>query len=107
MSEDKREFDIIADILRVSVLGSKESELMVGCDLDRKSLEKYLPVMLVLKLLSVRKENENFYQTTSKGLEFLRFYHGLRWLLWGKEFDFILVEIMSKLKKPESPYYVR
>ncbi|MCJ7613832.1 winged helix-turn-helix domain-containing protein [Candidatus Bathyarchaeota archaeon] len=107
MIEEKKEFDVVADILRAAALGSKESEIITGCDLDRNSLEKYLPVMMVLKLLSVKKESENFYRTTSKGLEFLRFYHGLRWLLWGKEFDYVLVKIMNKLKKEENPYYVR
>lgn len=107
MVEEKKEFDVVADILRVTVLGSKESEIIVGCDLDRNSLEKYLPVMMVLKLVSVKKESENFYRTTNKGLEFLRFYHGLRWLLWGKDFDYILVNTMNKLKKEKKPYYVR
>jgi len=107
MAKERKEFDVVADILRVAALGSKESEIIVGCDLDRNSLEKYLPVMMLLKLVSVKKESENFYRTTSKGLEFLRFYHGLRWLLWGKEFDYVLVKIMNKLKKEEKPYYVR
>ena len=107
MTQKKREFDVVADILRVAALGSKESELIVGCELDRDSLEKYMPVMMILKLVSVKKESENFYQTTSKGLEFLRFYHGLRWLLWGKDLDYVLVNVMNKLKKETKPYYVR
>jgi predicted transcriptional regulator len=105
--EDKKEFDVVADILRLAVMGSKESEIIVGCELDRKSLEKYIPVLMLLKLLSVKKENENFYRTTTKGLEFLRFYHGLRWLLWGKDFDYLLVNTMNKLQKETKPYYVR
>ena len=107
MIEERKEFDVIADILRVAALGSKESELIIGCDLDRDSLEKYMPVMMILKLVSVKKESENFYRTTGKGLEFLRFYHGLRWLLWGKDFDYVLVNVMNKLKKDKKPYYVR
>ena len=107
MTEKKKEFDVVADILRVAALGSKESELIVGCDLERSSLEKYMPVMMILKLVIVKKESENFYRTTSKGLEFLRFYHGLRWLLWGKDLDYVLVNIMNKLKKEKKPYYVR
>ena len=107
MMEERKEFDVVADILRVAALGSKESELIIGCDLDRDSLEKYMPVMMILKLVNVKKESENFYRTTNKGLEFLRFYHGLRWLLWGKDFDYTLVNIMNKLKKDKKPYYVR
>ena len=107
MIEERKEFDVVADILRMATLGSKESEILTGCDLDRDRLEKYLPVMMLLKLVSVKKENENCYRTTSKGLEFLRFYHGLRWLLWGKDFDYVLVNTMNKLKKETKPYYVR
>jgi predicted transcriptional regulator len=107
MTEEKKEFDVVADILRVAAVGSKESELITGCDLDRSSFEKYIPVMMILKLVNVEKETENFYRTTNKGLEFLRFYHGLRWLLWGKDFDYTLINIMNKLKKEEKPYYVR
>ncbi len=107
MTEEKKEFDVVADILRVAALGSKEAELITGCDLDRSSFEKYIPVMMILKLVNVEKETENFYRTTNKGLEFLRFYHGLRWLLWGKDFDYTLINIMNKLKKEEKPYYVR
>ena len=107
MTEKRKEFDVIADILRVAALGSKESEIMVGCEVDREILEKYMPAMVVLKLVSVEKESENFYRTTNRGLEFLRFYHGLRWLLWGKDFDFLLINILTKLKSSSHPFYVR
>ncbi len=107
MPEKRREFDVVADILRVATLGSKESEIMVGCEVDRQILEKYMPAMVVLKLVSVKKESENIYRTTDRGLEFLRFYHGLRWLLWGEDFDFLLIKILTGLKKKSYPYYVR
>lgn len=107
MTESRSEFDVVADILRATTLGSKESEIMVGCGLDRGLLEKYMPTIVVLKLVSVEKRNENFYRTTSRGLEFLRFYHGLRWLLWRENFDFLLINILTRLKKNKNPYYVR
>jgi len=106
MTEERKEFDVIADILRAAALGSKESDIIIGCDLDRDNLEKYMPVMMVLNLVNINKENEEFYQTTNKGLDFLRFYHGLRWLMWDKDFDYTLVNVMNKLKKEENPYYV-
>ncbi len=107
MTEKRREFDYVADILRVAALGSKESDIMVGCDLTRDLLEKYMPAITVLKLISVEKDSENFYRTTSRGMEFLRFYHGLRWLLWGRDFDLLLINILTRLKKDANPYYVR
>ncbi|NIR86498.1 hypothetical protein GWO13_02570 [Candidatus Bathyarchaeota archaeon] len=106
MTEKRSEFDVVADILRVATLGSKESEIMVGCGLNRRLLKKYMPTMVVLKLVSVERRSENFYRTTSRGLEFLRFYYGLRWLLWGKNFDFLLINILTRLKKDINPYYV-
>jgi predicted transcriptional regulator len=107
VTEERKEFDVVADILRVAALGSNETEILAGCDLERDRLEKYLPVMMLLKLVSVKKESENYYRTTTKGIEFLRFYHGLRWLLWGEDRDYVLVNSMSKLKKEKNPYYVR
>ena len=103
----RKEFDVVADILRVAALGSKESEIIVGCELGHEILEKYIPAMLLMKLIQVNKENENVYKTTGKGLEFLRFYHGLRWLLWGKDMDYVLAKTMKKLEKEQKPYYVR
>ena len=107
MAEERKEFDVVADILRVAALGSKESEIIVGCELDHGCLEKYVPAMLLMKLITVSKDNENIYKTTDKGLGFLRFYHGLRWLLWGKDMDYMLAETMKKLEKDNDPYYVR
>ena len=108
MLTKRKEFDIVADILRVAALGSKESEIIVGCELDQEILEKYIPAMLLMKLIQVNKENEETcYKTTEKGLEFLRFYHGLRWLLWGKDMDYVLANTMKKLEKEQKPYYVR
>ena len=74
MTDDRNEFDVIADILRVAILGSKESEIMTKCDLNRKLLEKYMPTLLVLEMVNVERKSENLYRPTSKGLEFLRFY---------------------------------
>ena len=107
MTKDRNEFDVIADILRVAILGSKESEIMAKCGLDRGLLEKYIPTLMVLNLVSVEKKSEKFYRSTSRGLEFLRFYHGLRWLLWGKNFDFLLINILTRLKKDRKPHYIR
>ena len=106
MTDDRNEFDVIADILRVAILGSKESEIMTKCDLDRKLLEKYMPTLLVLEMVNVERKSENLYRPTGKGLEFLRFYHGLRWLLWGKNSDFLLINVLSKSKKEKDLYYI-
>jgi len=65
MAENRNEFDVIADILRVAVLGSKESEIMTKCSLSRTLLEKYMPTLMVLNLVSVEKRSENLYRPTN------------------------------------------
>ena len=57
MTEERKEFDVVADILRVAALGSKESDIIIGCDLDRDNLEKYMLIMMALNLVSVNEEN--------------------------------------------------
>ena len=105
--KNRNEFDVVADILRVAILGSKESEIMVKCGLDRELLEKYMITAVVLKLVSVERRSENFYRLTDRGLEFLRFYHGLRWLLWGQNLDSLFISLLSRLKTHRKPYYIR
>ena len=84
MTIEKKEFDVVADILRVAALGSKEPELIMGCALGRNSFEKYLTNIVALKLVNVEQENANFYQTTEKGLEVLRFYHVCDGYYWQR-----------------------
>ena len=106
MEENRNEFDVIADILRMTISGSKESEIVTKSNLNRRLVEKYIATVVFLKLVSVKKMGENFYQLTDRGLEFLRFYYGLRWLLHGENFDFMLVNILTKLKKDKKPNYI-
>ncbi len=105
-AKERSEFDVVANILRLAVLGSKREEIMIGCNLSYKAAEKYLSVMVQMKLLGLEKTSKRFYRTTGRGLELLRFYHGLRWLLWGRDFDVLMVRVMSKLKRDKQPYYV-
>lgn len=102
----KSEFDVVANILRWAAKGCKEQDIITGSSLSREAVDKYLSALVQLKLLGVEEKSERFYRTTGRGLELLRFYHGLRWLLWGKEFDFLLIRIVTKLKKDKHPYYV-
>lgn len=104
--KERSEFDVVANILRLAAIGSKKEEIMIGCNLSREAVEKYLSAMVQLKLLGVEERSGRFYRTTGRGLELLRFYHGLRWLLWGMDFDVVMVRIMTRLKKDKQPYYV-
>ena len=56
-TEERKEFDVVVDIFRVAALGSKESNIIIGCDLNRDNLEKYMLIMMALNLVRVNKEN--------------------------------------------------
>ena len=95
-----------AKILRVAAKGSREEEILEQCKLDSGVLENYLSALAELRLLMVEDKGETFYRTTEKGLELLRIYHRLRWLLWGRDNDFLLMRLLGQLKKKIHPFYV-
>ena len=98
---------MVAKILRAAAKGINETEIMNRCNLDEMSIENYLAALSELSLLSVEDDNEMHCQTTKKGLQFLDTYHRLRWLLFGKDKDLLLMELLEKIKhKEESPFYV-
>ena len=100
-----KEFQVIAQILRAAAKGSSVEEIMNMCRLDPLVLENYMYGLSQLSL--VRVEGESLYRTTKKGLELLRIYHRLRWLLWGKENDFLLMRLLDKIaEKDERLFYV-
>jgi len=79
---------------------------MEQCKLDSTDLENYLSALAELELLTVEEKSETFYRTTEKGLDFLRIYHRLRWLLWGSDNDFLLMRLLGQLRKKVHPFYV-
>lgn len=101
------EVKVVAKILRVAAKGSKETEIMERCKLDSMCIENYLSALAELNFLTVKDDNEIHCRTTDRGLEFLNTYHRLRWLLWGKDNDFLLMRLLDQMKKKEqSPFYV-
>ena len=97
---------MVAKILRVAAKGSREEEILEQCKLDSGVLENYLSALAELRLLMVEDKGETFYRTTEEGLEFLRVYYRLRWLLWGKDHDLLLMRLLGQLKKKIHPFYV-
>lgn len=93
------EFKVVARILRVAAKGSSTQEIIDSCQLDPGVLENYLCGLAELRLL--RMEGEASYKTTKKGLELLHIYHRLRWLLWRKENDFLLMKLLDRLTTAE------
>ncbi len=86
--------------------GSSESEIMEQCKLESAVMGNYLSALAELRMLMVEKKSETLYRTTEKGLDFLRTYHRLRWLLWGGDNDFLLMRLLVKLRKKVNPFYV-
>ena len=87
--------------------GSKEGEIMDRCKLDSTALDNYLSALAELNLLTMEDKDEMCYRTTKKGLEFLNTYHRLRWLLLGKDNDFLLMRLLGQIKRKEKhPFYV-
>ena len=70
-------------------------------------MDNYLSALAELSLLTIDDNEDMHYRTTDKGIEFLNTYHRLRWLLWGKENDFLLVRLLEQMKTREThPFYV-
>lgn len=105
-ARERSEFDVVANILRLAAIGLKKEDIMIGCNLGDKAVQQYLAALVQLKLLLVEERSGRLYRTTGRGLELLRFYHGLRWLLWRKDFDVLMLRIMTRLKGNKHPYYV-
>jgi len=97
-SKDKRELDTVVKILRAASKGVKKTELRYRCKLTPSVMGRYLSALTELGLIEAKDLGEIYYKTTDKGLELLHTYHKLKWLLWGKTFDFMLVGLLSRLK---------
>jgi len=107
ITKNNNEVKMVAKILRAAAKGINETEIMSRCNLDEMSAENYLAALSELSFLNVEDQNEMHCQTTTKGLKFLDTYHRLRWLLYGKDKDLLLMQLLEKIKhREESPFYV-
>ena len=70
-------FEIIAEILNSAKNGAKKTRIMYSCGLSYRFVQKYLDLLLDTGLLSVGSS----YQTTDKGMGFLRKYQTLELLM--------------------------
>ena len=70
-------FEIIAEILETAKDGAKKTRIMYSCGLSYKFVHKYLSLLLDTGLL----RTGNSFQTTDKGMGFLRNYQTLDLLL--------------------------
>jgi predicted transcriptional regulator len=70
-------FEIIAEILETAKEGAKKTRIMYRCGLSYRFVQKYLNLLLETGLLSLG----NSYQTTEKGMGFLKKYQRLELLM--------------------------
>ena len=74
--------DLMADILETSQGGVKKTWLMYRCNLSFKQLKYYLDFLLRKELLRISADNANsnndLFETTNKGKEFLKTYNCLK-----------------------------
>ncbi len=79
--------DIIASILREAGGGAKKTRIMYRCNLNFRQLQTYLDLLLNTGLLKTIREDEKFsnpmFQTTVKGIDFLKNYQKLIALLFN------------------------
>ena len=106
-TKNNNEVKVVAKILRIAAKGSNESEIIDRCKLDSMSAENYLAALTELSFLTIDDEDAMQCKTTDKGLEFLNTYHRLRYLLFGKDNDLLLMRLLQQMKQKEkSPFYV-
>jgi predicted transcriptional regulator len=82
----RSQIDIIADVLRVTAVGAKKTQIMYSCNLSFRQLDVYLSLLLDRGLLRKISEDQGgkdprFFKTTSKGQTLLRAYERLKALI--------------------------
>jgi len=84
-SQKRSEIDIMASILSEASKGAGRTRIMYRCNLSHRQLQVYLKLLLDMKLLmSVTEQGNrktNFYETTTKGRDFLDAYCKLKELM--------------------------
>lgn len=81
----RNEIDIMASILSEASKGARKTRIMYRCNLSYRQLQVYLKLLMDIKLLMLVFEEgdskADFYQTTTKGHNFLDAYGKLNELM--------------------------
>jgi predicted transcriptional regulator len=83
-SVKRSDIDIMASILSEARKSARKTRIMYRCNLSHRQLQIYVKFLLEAKLMSVIEEGDNktnFYQTTTKGHNFLDAYDKLKELM--------------------------
>lgn len=81
----RSDIDIMANILSVANKGTKKTRIMYRCNLSHSQLQVYLQILREMGFLASHSKKEdaklNYFETTSKGFEFLDTYRALKSLM--------------------------
>ena len=81
----RSQIDIMANILNETIKEAKKTQIMYRCNLSYRQLQRYLKLLLGMKLLRAVSEKKSsktpFFETTEKGKDFLLAYDRLKALL--------------------------
>ncbi len=84
-SSHRGRLDIMADILNSAAGGVRKTSIMYKCNLSFKQLEVYLGFLLkkgLLRMFVKRKSAaSHFFETTDRGMDYLRAYRNLAALM--------------------------
>jgi len=78
MSERRSNFEIVAEILRMSKKGVKKTRIVYGANLNFKMLREYLEKLEKAGLIEQHPENGGLIKTTAKGNGYLQQFNGLK-----------------------------
>ena len=81
----RSDIDIMANILSAAKKGTKKTRIMYRCNLSHSQLQIYLQLLREMGFLASHSKKEgaklNYFETTSKGFEFLDAYRALKSLM--------------------------
>jgi predicted transcriptional regulator len=79
---------IIVDVLEAARQGMPKTQIMYRVNLDYKTLNQYVELLLKNELLS-KILNKRIYKTTDRGIDFLECYHEVMELLKVSPIDLL------------------
>ena len=74
----RNNMDIVAEILRIAMKGSKKTHLVYGANINFKLLHEYLDELEKTGLIENHVEKGGLIETTEKGIKYLNYYEGLK-----------------------------
>ena len=78
MSGKRSNMEISADILKVTLNGAKKSHIVYKANLNFQLGKKYMDHLRSCGLIQGPSDREKAFYTTERGMEFLKYFEGLK-----------------------------